>query len=90
MPIDSLMIEVIAQFERGFKLVDTAYALGDRFPKYGQKDWKKDDEVIAFANERTRESARFTASLFVTAWHNSSSIKLDGWLDRNKDMKDEK
>jgi hypothetical protein len=89
-PIDSLMIEVIAQFERGFKLVDTAYALGDRFPKYGQKDWKKDDEVIAFANERTRESARFTASLFVTAWHNSSSIKLDGWLDRNKDMKDEK
>ena len=84
-PIDSLMTEVIAQLNRGFLLVDSVYALADRLPKYGQKDWKADEEVIAFANERVRESVRFTASLFVTAWKNSATLKLPGWLDRNID-----
>ena len=84
-PVDSLMPEVIAQLYRGFKLVDSVYALGDRLPKYGQTDWNVDREVVAFANERARESVRFTASLFVTAWRNSSSIELPGWLDRSKD-----
>lgn len=85
-PIDSLMPEVIDQFERSFKLVEKVYSLGGRYPNYGQEDWKMDEEVIAFANERTRESARFTASLFLTAWRNSAAIKLDGWLDRSNDV----
>ena len=85
--VDSLMPEVLAQFHRGFNLVDKAYGLADAFPKYGQKDWKEDKKVIAFATDRARESVRFTASLFLTAWRNSDGIKLEGWLDRNKDLK---
>lgn len=84
-PVDSLMTDVVAQLYRGFELVDRVYELGPRMLKYGQKDWERDEEVVSFALERVRESVRFTASLYLTAWRRSASLKLPGWLDRSED-----
>ena len=38
--------------------------------------------VVDFTNDRAREAVRWTASLYLTAWQLSESIKLPGWLDR--------
>ncbi len=84
-PVDSLMAGIMEQVARGFKLVDRVYELGPRMPSFGQKDWVRDEEVAAFALSRARESARFTASIYLTAWRKSASLELPGWLDRSND-----
>lgn len=81
-PADSLMEEVIAHVKRGFALVDRAYELGPNMPRHGQEGWERDEEVVTFAIERAKEAARFTASMFLTAWKRSETIELPGWLDR--------
>ncbi len=38
--------------------------------------------LVDFTNDQAREAVRWTASLYLTAWKLSESIKLPGWLDR--------
>ena len=84
-PIEQLMPEIIAQLKRGHGLVDRVYELAPRVPRHGAEDWAREQEVVDFALERTRESVRFTASLVLTAWRLSEGLKIEGWLDRSKD-----
>jgi hypothetical protein len=81
-PLNDLMEDIIKQFHQGFSMVDQVYALAEHFPSPQDKKWQPVPEIINFANERARESARFTAALYLTAWELSESIQLDGWLDR--------
>ena len=83
-PLDDLMVGILDAFHRGFAMVDSVYALADDLPSYSDKTWQPVPKVVDFANERARESTRFTAALFLTAWRLSESIKLEGWLDRAK------
>ena len=78
---DSLMAFVVAQIDEGFQLVETVYELGPRIPEIGQKDWKRDPEVVGFALSRARAAVSFTASLYLTAWRKSEYIQLGDWLD---------
>jgi hypothetical protein len=80
-PLDSLMEGIVDQIDDGFKLVDYVYELGPRIPSFGQKDWERDEQVITFAVGRARESVRFTATLFLTAWKKSAGLELPDWLD---------
>lgn len=81
-PLDDLMGEILKQFEAGHAMVEGVYELGDSLPSSGDKEWERVPRVIDFATERARESTRFTAALYLTAWELSGKIKLDGWLDR--------
>ena len=78
--VDDLMPAIIAQIKTGHSLVDNVYALAE--------DWKNlknpTPALVEFTLVRARESVRWTASLYLTAWKLSESIRLPGWLDRAK------
>jgi len=77
---DSLMPWIVARIGSSRAEIDSTYALEK--PLMAQKSEKPDPRVARFANRRAREAVGCTASLYLTAWKLSSTIKLDGWLDR--------
>ena len=83
--LDDLMAGIVEEFHAGYSLLKRVYELGDKLPSYGDKDWERVPEVVDFATERARASARFTAALYLTAWELSGNIKLEGWLNRARD-----
>ncbi|MDD9973678.1 MAG: hypothetical protein OXU27_06725, partial [Candidatus Poribacteria bacterium] len=76
--VGDLMPAIVKQVEAGFSLVDSVYAIAE--------DWKnlKDPTptLVDFTTDQARESVRWTASLYLTAWKLSEGIRLPGWLDR--------
>jgi hypothetical protein len=78
--VDDLMPVIIKQIKTGHNLVDNVYALAE--------DWKNlknpTPDLVEFTLIRARESVRWTASLYLTAWKLSEGIRLPGWLDRAK------
>ena len=78
--VDDLMPAIIKQIKTGHSLVDNVYALAE--------DWKNlknpTPDLVEFTLIRARESVRWTASLYLTAWKLSEGIRLPGWLDRAK------
>ncbi len=73
---DSLMHQVLAQLLASNALVDSVYALE------GELDNLESARVRAFAEERARRAAGFTASLYLKAWQISASVELPEWLKR--------
>ena len=74
--MDSLMGGIVEQIEESNGLVDKVYAL------LGKWEDGENQEVHALAEERARTAVHFTASLYLTAWRRSESIRLPGWLQR--------
>ncbi len=83
-PLADLMPDVLEAFAKSFSLVDRVYELEANLPTAGDENWKRDSDVIDFAQDRTREAVRFTAALYLTAWKRSAEIRVPGWLDRAK------
>ncbi len=78
---DELMPFIKAELLKSHALVDRTYELADVLP--ATADLKLEDEAArAFTIDRTRAAAHFTASIFLTAWRQSETIKLPAWLDR--------
>ena len=73
---DSLMRAIVDQIRESNGLVEEVYALLDQW------DDDEDAQMRAFAEARARTAVRFTASLYLTAWHQSAEIRLPGWLQR--------
>ncbi|MCC2667727.1 MAG: hypothetical protein K0Q72_198 [Armatimonadetes bacterium] len=80
-PAEQLLPYVVAEIEQSRALIDRTYELEPQLPP-SQGAWKPSPEVLAYTRERGRESTRFTAALFLTAWRNSAGIKLPPWLNR--------
>ena len=79
-PVGDLMPAIMKQIKAGHSLVDSVYALAADL-----QDLKNPTSALVdFTNERARESVRWTASLYLTAWQLSEDIKLPGWLDRGQ------
>ena len=78
---DNVMAGVIAELLASHALVDRVYELEPKLPDV-KEQVDLVPEVRAFALERGRAGARFTASLYLTAWENSAALKLPGYLDR--------
>ena len=78
--VGDLMPAIVKQIKAGYGLVDSVYALVE--------DWQDlknpTPALVDFTNDRARESVRWTASLYLTAWELSEDIKLPGWLDRTQ------
>jgi hypothetical protein len=83
-PLEDLMVGIVKEFDDGYALLDRVYELGENLPKFGDKNWERVPAVVDFATERARESTRFTAALYLTAWELSGKIKLEGWLNREQ------
>jgi hypothetical protein len=79
--MDRLLPAIVKQIEASRALIDRTYALESQLPP-AQGEWKPSAEITAFATERARESVRFTASLYLTAWQKSARIQLPPWLER--------
>ena len=82
-----LMEAILSQLQASHALVDKVYELEADLPNprsenADQRLKAESQAVIDFVDERTRESVRFTASLYLTAWQQSSSIRFESWLDR--------
>lgn len=73
---DSLMVRIVDQIEESNGLVKEVYALLDQW------DDEEDTQMRAFAEARARTAVYFTASLYLTAWHQSEEIRLPRWLER--------
>ena len=73
---DSLMKAITDQIKKSNGRVEEVYAL------LGHWEDKSDARVRALALEFAQTSVRFTASLYLTAWHQSAEIRLPGWLQR--------
>ncbi len=74
---DSLMPAILAQLHASNALVDSVYALE------GELDNLESPRVRAFAEDRARAAALFTASLYLRAWRLSAAIELPEWLQRD-------
>lgn len=79
--LPDLMPGILRQIDASRALIDRVYALQSALTP-AQDRAEPTGEVLAFTIERARESARFTASLYLTAWERSKSVKLPPWLDR--------
>ncbi len=76
-----LFAAIVAEINRSGKLVEKVYALEKQLPP-AEKPLRPDSPAAAFARERLAACARFTASLFLTAWKDSAKIKLPEWHKR--------
>lgn len=74
---DSLMPAILAQLRASNALVASVYALEGEL---GNLDSPR---VRAFAEERARAAAGFTAGLYLRAWKMSATVELPGWLQRD-------
>ncbi|NKB70773.1 MAG: hypothetical protein GKR89_27195 [Candidatus Latescibacteria bacterium] len=74
---DSLMGAIDEQIMESNGRVDRVYELEAKI------DQASDPAVRAFGLERAHRATAFTASLFFTAWEQSASLRLPGWLDRD-------
>jgi hypothetical protein len=80
-PLPRLLPGILAELAASHRLVDRTYQLEAQLPPE-RGAWTPSPDVVAYATERARASARFTASLYLTAWETSAKLQLPTWLDR--------
>ncbi|MFN3652512.1 MAG: hypothetical protein ACK47B_23290 [Armatimonadota bacterium] len=74
---------VLRELEASRAQVDRVYALEAQLPPE-RGDWPPSPEIRAFTRERAAAATRFLASLYLTAWEKSATIRLPEWLDRTE------
>lgn len=77
-PVGDLMSAIDKQIRDGHSLVNRVYELVDDY----QNLKSPSSALVDFTKERSRESVRWTASIYLTAWKLSEDLKLPGWLER--------
>ncbi|HNQ21608.1 MAG TPA: hypothetical protein PKK06_00780 [Phycisphaerae bacterium] len=74
----SLWSGILEELQRSHALVERVYELEAELPTpHSLRGLPMD--VAAFAQERFAAGARFTATVFVTAWRDSAEVKLPDW-----------
>lgn len=81
--LKDLLPAVLDEARRSNALVDRVYELEKHLPAAPEAG-KLPAAVEALAVERLRRCAEFTASLYLTAWANSATLKLPAWLGRER------
>ena len=77
----SLFPAIVAQIGRVRERIDDVYAMASEFPAVNGPV-KTTARVRQFALDRAADGATFTASLWLTAWRRSATIRLPAWLER--------
>lgn len=78
---------VLRELEASHALVDRVYELEALLPSDGGSERRREGEaadgrVAEFAQERAKAAARFTGSLYWSAWRKSAEVVLPEWLIR--------
>jgi hypothetical protein len=82
----ALLPAIIKEMDASRSRVDRAYELENALPPRDETlAWTPSAEIIEFAHERGRAATRLTATLFLTAWRRSATVKLPVWLEREDD-----
>ena len=81
-PFDSVLAACFAQLQASNRLVDTIYAWEDAIPE-ADRGLDPKSPIWSFMQERLRESALFTARLYVTAWGKSLDVTMPEWHERS-------
>ncbi|MCJ7543377.1 MAG: hypothetical protein MUP47_02235, partial [Phycisphaerae bacterium] len=76
--VEELFPAILAEIQRSHALVERVYELEAQLPPM-ESDPPLAPEVAAFAQERMRAAAIFTASLYLTAWRDSAKIEIPDW-----------
>ena len=79
--IKGLFPAILLELTLSRSKIDRTYELEDQLPPE-QGAWTPSADITAFTTERGRESTRFIASLYLTAWRRSAAINLPRWLVR--------
>lgn len=79
--IKGLFPAILQEMELSRSKINSAYDLEAQLPPE-QGAWTPSAAITAFTTERGRESTRFIASLYLTAWRRSAAIQLPRWLVR--------
>jgi len=78
---ENLREGVLQEIDQSHSLVDKVYKFEAVLPNgTGANNVPRD--VVDFGVERLRESARFTASIYLTAWRNSAKVQMPSWDER--------
>ena len=80
-PFDDLMAGIWAEVAASHAPVDRVYELEKDLPAY-EAALDANSPSARFAADRLRACARFTASLYLTAWRDSQSIRFPEWHKR--------
>lgn len=80
-PFDDVMAAAVAEIKRSHALVNRVYELEGELPAYRDPLDQK-SRMADLLRERLATSARFTASLYLTAWRDSAKIKFPDWHRR--------
>ena len=80
-PLAALMPGVVRELAQSHALVDTVYRIEPGLPDRAAP-LKPDTAAARFAEERLRACVRFTATLYLTAWHNAVKLPLPAWHQR--------
>lgn len=75
---------ILRQLDRSHSLVDKTYELEPLLPGR-EEPLPADPKVTAFARDRLAAAAAFTASLYLTAWRDSASLKFPEWHIRERE-----
>ena len=80
-PMMNTLLEVRQSFARSHALVDTVYELEPALRKLAE-DHTWSLELRDFSNARWTASLDLLRAIYSTAWHQSSLIKLEDWIQR--------
>ena len=86
-PIEKLMPGIESEIQNSRAQIALVYQLENELPQTEKSGARftapPTPGVLRMANERARETTRFTASLFLTAWRDSARVELPVWLERS-------
>ena len=82
--MDDLFAAVSAEVAASHALVEKVYELEKSLPAY-EAPLEANSPAAAFAADRLRACARFTASLYLTAWKDSQNIRFPDWHKRENE-----
>ncbi len=80
-PMDDLMAGILDELQSSHALVDKVYGLESYLPALNEP-LRASSPAAAFARERLLASARFIATLYLTAWQNSAKLNFPSWHHR--------
>jgi hypothetical protein len=80
-PFDDVLAAAVAELKRSHALVDRVYELERELPAFAAP-LDQNARLAEFLRDRLAVAARFTASLFLTAWRNSERVRLPALFER--------
>lgn len=82
-PFDDLWVGIINQLEYSHSLIPKVYALEASLPKLDEPI-QCGTPVAEFSEQSLKQTARFMAQLFLTAWNDSKDVELPSWDHREQ------